>query len=109
MTLGQRYVNMLDTLAGLQCMNGLPRSTSLLSTMASPVSFPPTIRAATAPGTPFLSRTLATILVTAIEHSGVVGDGFQTVALPAAMERATFLDDGPRSIQRRDQTGTKME
>ena len=46
---------------------------------------------ATAPGTPFLSRTPATIFVTAIEHRGVLGDGFQSVALPAARDNAKFL------------------
>lgn len=66
-------------------------STSWLCTNASPTSFPPETRPATAPGTPFFSKTLATILVTAMEHSGVLGEGFQIVALPAAIEIARFL------------------
>lgn len=69
----------------------LPSSTSLLSTRASPVSLPPVTKPATAPGIPFLSSTLDTIFVTAIAHNGVVGDGFQIVAFPAANERARFL------------------
>jgi hypothetical protein len=48
-------------------------------------------RPATAPGTPFFSKTPPTILVTAMEHSGVLGEGFQIVALPAAIEIARFL------------------
>ena len=59
--------------------------------MAEPTSFPPVTRPATAPGILFLSRTPETILVTAIEHKGVLGDGFQTVALPAANASAKFL------------------
>jgi hypothetical protein len=49
-------------------------------------------RPATAPGISLRSRTLETIFVTAMEQRGVVGDGFQSVALPAANERAKFLD-----------------
>ena len=66
-------------------------STSWLCTIASPTSFPPVTRPATAPGILFFSSTLETILVTAIEHSGVVGEGFQMVALPAAIEMDRFL------------------
>ena len=66
-------------------------STSLLSATPSPTSFPPVTRLATAPGRPFLSSTLATIFVTAMEHSDVVGDGFHIVALPAAIEIERFL------------------
>ena len=40
----------------------------------------------------FFSSTLETILVTAMEHSGVVGDGFQIVAFPAAIEMERFLE-----------------
>ena len=69
-------------------------STSWLCTKASPTSFPPVTRPATAPGILFFSRTLETILVTAIEHSGVVGEGFQMVALPAAIEMERFLEKG---------------
>ena len=47
---------------------------------------------ATAPGISFFSRTLATILVVAIEHNGVLGAGFHNVALPAANESARFLE-----------------
>jgi hypothetical protein len=47
---------------------------------------------ATAPGILFFSSTLETILVTAIEQSGVVGEGFQIVALPAAIEIERFLE-----------------
>ena len=47
---------------------------------------------ATAPGISFFSSTLATILVVAIEHNGVLGAGFHNVALPAANERARFLE-----------------
>lgn len=67
-------------------------STSWLCTKASPTSFPPVTRPATAPGILFFSRTLETILVTAIEHSGVVGEGFHMVALPAAIEMERFLE-----------------
>ena len=67
-------------------------STSWLCTKASPTSFPPVTRPATAPGILFFSSTLETILVTAIEHSGVVGEGFQMVALPAAIEMERFLE-----------------
>ena len=69
----------------------LPSSTSLHPTSASPVSLPPVTKPATAPGIPFLSSTLDTNFVTAIAHNGVVGDGFQIVAFPAANERARFL------------------
>jgi len=70
----------------------LPSSTSWLSTIALPVSLPPVTRLATAPGIPFLSRTVDTIFVTAMAHKGVVGDGFQIVAFPAAKESAKFLN-----------------
>ena len=66
-------------------------STSLLCTKASPTSFPPVTRPAAAPGTPFFSKTPETILVTAMEHNGVLGEGFQIVALPTAIEMAKFL------------------
>lgn len=66
-------------------------STSLLSATPSPTSFPPVTRLAIAPGRPFLSSTPATIFVTAMEHSDVVGDGFHIVALPAAIEIERFL------------------
>jgi hypothetical protein len=36
------------------------------------------------------TRTPETILVTAIEHNGVLCEGFQIVALPAAIEIARF-------------------
>jgi hypothetical protein len=65
-------------------------STSLLSTIACPTSLPPVTRPATAPGIPFFSKTPETILVTAIEHNGVLCEGFQIVALPAAIEIARF-------------------
>lgn len=68
-------------------------STSRLCTNASPTSFPPVTRPATAPGISFFSNTLETILVTAMEHSGVVGEGFQMVAFPAAIEMERFLDN----------------
>jgi len=70
-----------------------PSSTSRLSAIASPVSLPPVTRLATAPGIPFFSRTVETIFVTAIAHRGVVGDGFQIVAFPAARESARFLNE----------------
>ena len=44
-----------------------------------------------APGIPLLSRTRETMLITAMEHKGVVGDGFQMVAFPAAIDSAKFL------------------
>ena len=69
----------------------LPMSTSWLCTTASPTSLPPVTRPATAPGISFFSNTPETILVTAMEHSGVLGEGFQMVALPAAIEIARFL------------------
>jgi hypothetical protein len=47
-------------------------------------------RVATAPGIPFLTKTSAMIFVTAMEHSGVVGEGFQMVLFPAASDRAKF-------------------
>ena len=59
------------------------------------MSLPPMTSPATAPGTPFLSRTPDIILVTAIEHKGVVGDGFQMVAFPAASDNARFLRTSP--------------
>ncbi len=68
-----------------------PMSTSWLSAIDSPTSLPPVTRPATAPGTPFRSKTPETILVTAMEHSDVLGEGFQIVALPAAIEIARFL------------------
>ncbi len=40
----------------------------------------------------FFSNTLEIILVTAMEHNGVVGEGFQMVAFPAAIEMERFLD-----------------
>jgi len=69
----------------------LPRGISRLSTIASPISFPPVMRVDTAPGMPFLSSTPAIILVTAMEQSGVLGEGFHTFALPAASESEKFL------------------
>ena len=66
-------------------------STSELWTTASPTSLPPVTRPATAPGTPFFSSTLETIFVTAMEQSGVLGAGFQSVAFPAAKDNARFL------------------
>src|SRR5216684_571964 len=66
-------------------------STSSLCTIASPTSLPPVTRPATAPGISFFSKTPETILVTAMEHNGVLGEGFQIVALPAAIEIARFL------------------
>jgi hypothetical protein len=51
------------------------------------------------PGTPFFSKTPETILVTAMEHSGVLGEGFQIVALPAAIEIARFLHFTHSSVQ----------
>jgi len=60
--------------------------------MASPTSFPPVMSVDTAPGTPFFSRTSEMIFVTAMEQSGVLGEGFHTFALPAASESAKFLD-----------------
>ncbi len=72
-------------------------STSRLSTKASPTSLPPVTRPATAPGTSFFSKTPAMILVTAMEHSGVLGEGFQIVALPAAIEIARFLQKQARA------------
>jgi hypothetical protein len=74
-------------------------STSRLCTKASPTSFPPVTRPATAPGILFLSNTLETILVTAMEHRGVVGEGFQMVAFPAAIEMERFLDIFMRSSE----------
>ena len=79
--------------------NHSPMSTSWLWTTASPTSLPPVTRPATAPGTSFFSRTPETILVTAMEQSGVVGEGFQIVALPAAIEIARFLHFTRTSIQ----------
>jgi len=70
----------------------LPSSTFRLSTIASPDSLPPVTKLATAPGIPFFSSMLETIFVTAIAHKGVVGEGFQIVVLPAARDRARFLD-----------------
>lgn len=69
----------------------LPILTCSLSTTASPTSLPPITRPATAPGMLFRSKALDTILVTATEQSGVVGEGFHSVAFPAASERARFL------------------
>lgn len=68
-----------------------PRSISLLSTTASPTSLSPTTRPATAPGIPFFSRTAEMIFVTAIEHRGVVFEGFHKVAFPAARLKERFL------------------
>ena len=65
-------------------------STLGLPTTASPTALPPVTNPATAPGTPFLSSTLETIFVTAMEQSGVLGAGFQSVALPAASDRDKF-------------------
>lgn len=59
--------------------------------MASPMSLPPVTRLAIAPGRPFFSNTFAIKDVTAIEHNGVVGEGFHMVAFPAAKESARFL------------------
>lgn len=67
-------------------------STSLLPTTASPTSLPPVTSPATAPGRPFLSSTLEMMFVMAIEHNGVEGDGFQSVALPATKDNAKFLE-----------------
>jgi hypothetical protein len=69
----------------------IPKSTYWLSTTAPPASLPPVTSPATAPGIPFCSKTLEIILVTAMEQSGVVADGFQRVAFPAARDRARFL------------------
>lgn len=44
-----------------------------------------------APGILFFSNTEAIIFVIAIEHSGVLSEGFQIVELPAMKERAKFL------------------
>lgn len=60
--------------------------------MAAPASLPPVTRPATAPFIPFASKTLETILVTATAQRGVLGDGFQSVAFPAAIESARFLN-----------------
>jgi hypothetical protein len=68
-----------------------PRGISRLSTIASPTSFPPVMRVDTAPGMPFFSSTPEIIFVTAMEQSGVVGEGFHTFALPATSEREKFL------------------
>lgn len=59
--------------------------------MASPTSFPPHTRPAAAPSTPFCSSTFAIIFVVATAQSGVVGDGFHSVALPAASDNDKFL------------------
>ena len=75
----------------IQFSNDIPISTSWLSTTARPIGVPPMTSPATAPGISFFSRTLATILVVAIEHNGVLGAGFHNVALPAANESARFL------------------
>jgi hypothetical protein len=40
------------------------------------------------------------MVVTAMEHRGVVGEGFQSVALPAASESARFLDAGNNQDQK---------
>lgn len=69
-------------------------STSSLSTTASPTSLSPMTRPATAPGMPFFSRTDAIILVVAMLVRGVVGEGFQRVAFPAARDSARFLNQG---------------
>jgi hypothetical protein len=69
----------------------LPSGTSALSTTASPTSLPPVTRAEAAPGIPFRSNTLAMIFVTAMAHNGVVGEGFQTFAFPAAKDNEKFL------------------
>jgi len=84
-----------DTIRGTACMLkgiSLPKSTFRLSTTAAPTSLPPVIKPATAPGIPLRSRTLEIIFVIAMEQRGVLGDGFQSVALPAASERARFLN-----------------
>lgn len=65
-------------------------STALLSVIATPTSLPPVTKDETAPGTPFFSKTWAMILVTAMAHNGVEGDGFHSVALPAAKDREKF-------------------
>ena len=59
--------------------------------MASPHSLSPVTKLATAPEILFCSKTFEMMFVTAMEQSGVVGEGFHTVALPAAMDNARFL------------------
>lgn len=68
----------------------LRRSTRLSLTSASPVSPPPHTNAASPASSLFASRTDWTILVVAMAVSGVVGAGFQTVALPVTNESEKF-------------------
>lgn len=65
-------------------------STSELPTISFPTATSPHTSAATAPGSPFRSRTGCIRRVTAIAQSGVVGDGFQIVLLPVIMAMAKF-------------------
>lgn len=69
----------------------IPRSISRLFTKDTPISSLPVTRPATAPGKPFFSKTFEIIDVTAMEHRGVVGEGFHIVAFPAARDKARFL------------------
>lgn len=64
---------------------------SLLATNCSPIGWSPQTRPAIAAGKPLRSNTPAMILVVAIADKGVVGDGFHSVALPAANESDRFL------------------
>lgn len=75
----------------------VPKSTSRLSTVAAPTSFPPVTSVATA-GIPFFFSTSETIFVTAMEHRGVLGEGFHKVALPAANDNARFLDNDLKQL-----------
>lgn len=59
-------------------------STLLSLAMASPTAGPPQIIAATAPGILFRSKTLAIILVVAIDISVVVDAPFQRTVFPQA-------------------------